>query len=239
MPDERPYCLSIAGFDPSAGAGVLADIKTFEQHKVYGLGVTSALTYQNDSSFDGVRWCPENEIMSQIIPLQKYNIKAIKIGLIENISVLELLLDQLKIIFPLAFIIWDPILKASAGFEFHNNSQIPTEILSNIDLITPNLDEFNQLGFQNGLPDCAVLLKGGHAETNKGTDVLYFQNKQFTIEGNTLPHTEKHGTGCVLSSAICANIALGNELPDACKNAKAYIEKIISSNNSKLGYHQK
>ena len=118
---KRPYVLSIAGFDPSGGAGVLADVKTFEANKVYGFGVMSALTFQNDSEFEKVEWIPLEKIMEQISVLQKrFQFEYIKIGLIENLEVLNQLILNLKSNISNPKIIWDPILKATAGFDFHN-----------------------------------------------------------------------------------------------------------------------
>ena len=120
MKKNRPYVLSIAGYDPCGGAGVLADIKTFETIGVYGLAVTTGITYQNDHKFAGVHWLSKKKIKNQLYPLlEAYKVEYVKIGLIESLEVqsevIELLLgynNDIKII-------WDPILKASAGFSFH------------------------------------------------------------------------------------------------------------------------
>src|SRR3954465_4317634 len=120
MPKQKPYVLSIAGFDPSAGAGVLADIKTCENNGVYGFGVVSALTWQNDTSFEKVEWIDCYKIIQQVgILLRRFDIKYIKIGLIESVQVLNQLISFLKLRIKDPVIIYDPILKASAGFVFH------------------------------------------------------------------------------------------------------------------------
>src|SRR5512141_346887 len=86
----RNYALSIAGFDPSSGAGLLADIKTFEQHKVYGLGISSAQTLQTENEFFAIRWEQEKDVLQSIdTMLSFYDIKAVKIGIVENIGVLQ------------------------------------------------------------------------------------------------------------------------------------------------------
>ena len=109
--------LSIAGFDPSGGAGVLADIKTFEQHKVLGMGVVTGLTFQNDSEFDGVKWISTDEIIRQIeILTRKYKFKFVKVGMLES---LETIVTDCRLQIADCKIIWDPIVKASAGFEIH------------------------------------------------------------------------------------------------------------------------
>ena len=108
MTKPRPYVLSIAGFDPSGGAGILADIKTFENNGVYGFGVCSALTYQNDKEFIHVDWIDPDKIKQQILVLfKKFRIDFIKIGLIENFSVLLQLVKWIRSKNPEVIIIWE------------------------------------------------------------------------------------------------------------------------------------
>src|ERR1017187_8593499 len=97
MTNQKPYALSIAGFDPSAGAGVLADIKTFESNGVYGFGAVSALTWQNDVEFDKVEWLDVNKILGQVeVLLRRFDIRHIKIGLIESMDVLQQIISFLE-----------------------------------------------------------------------------------------------------------------------------------------------
>lgn len=163
MHKERPYVLSVAGFDPSGGAGILADIKTFEANGVHGLGVCTAITFQNDKTFNGLDWLSEEQVISQLdILFDTYPINVIKIGLIRDLKTLLVIIKHIKIRNNSAQIIWDPILNASAGFEFHstiNNIELK-EALKNITLITPNIPEALKLGLDPMLMDCACLLKG-------------------------------------------------------------------------------
>jgi hydroxymethylpyrimidine kinase/phosphomethylpyrimidine kinase len=247
--NERPYVLSIAGFDPCSGAGVTSDIKTFEQHKVYGLGAVTAITYQNESNFEGVKWLSSDEIINQLEPLaDRYSPKAIKIGLIESASTLSLVLDWIKKNWPQAFIIWDPILKASAGFQFHTHlhQRIHELIKNRVHLLTPNLPEYQKLfGDTNALQlalslNTSILVKGGHSKGNTVCDSLYRNGNDecFKIESQKVTGDwQKHGTGCMLSAAIAAEIALGQSLEAACTSAHFYVKKIIASNNSLLGFH--
>jgi hydroxymethylpyrimidine/phosphomethylpyrimidine kinase len=248
MPDARPYALSIAGFDPSGGAGVLADVKTFEMHRVYGFGVCSALTVQTDTDFLKVQWLRIEEILEQLEPLvKKFSIQACKIGIVENLEVLLEIILYLKKRQHDIQIVLDPILKASAGFTFHGSVEPIklTDILREIRLITPNYDEMQQLNAdlpptevaQSLAAHCAVLLKGGHNPEAPGTDYLFEQETCTALEP-TLPTVyPKHGSGCVLSAAIAANLALGNTLTEACRRGKRYTESVLSSNQSLLGYH--
>lgn len=246
----RPIALSIAGLDPSAGAGLLADIKTFEAHKVYGLGVASAITFQNDTLFEKVEWLTIDAIINQIAILKKrFTIPFIKIGLIENLEILEALITYLKTKDKEVLLMWDPILKASAGFNFHNKLDLALveKICANLFLITPNIEEALQLGVEkdtirnsNHLSNfCNVYLKGGHSETDKGRDFLFTKDKkQFNFKPKKYEVFEKHGSGCVLSSAITANIAKGMKLHRACLQAKGYTAEFLSSNKTLLGYHK-
>ncbi|MFD2514820.1 hydroxymethylpyrimidine/phosphomethylpyrimidine kinase [Pontibacter locisalis] len=249
MPDTRPYVLSIAGFDPSGGAGILADIKAFEQHGVYGFGVCSALTVQSDTDFLKVQWLSAQEIMEQLEPLvSKFKIRACKIGIGQSMDVLLEVILYLKRRQPHIQIVLDPVLKASAGFNFHGalEDQQLKAVLQEITLATPNYNEIQQLN--PDLPPtnaakemakrCAILLKGGHNPEAPGTDYLFTQNSCTPFEPTLLSVSPKHGSGCVLSASIAANLALGYTLDEACRRGKRYTESFLSSNDTLLGYHQ-
>src|SRR5258706_15915901 len=119
MQASRKYVISIAGFDPSAGAGILADVKTLEAMKVYALGVCSGITFQTEDEFVGVSWIPLHQIELQLeLLLKKYSVEFVKIGLIQSLEMLDELVQFVRTKFPGVKIIWDPILKASAGFQF-------------------------------------------------------------------------------------------------------------------------
>jgi hydroxymethylpyrimidine/phosphomethylpyrimidine kinase len=247
------YVLSIAGFDPSAGAGSLADIKTFESHKVYGLGVVSALTFQNDSQFDDVSWISAHDIIKQIQVLKRrFDFRVIKIGLIKDFNTLYTVVDYLVQSNENSLIIWDPIIKATAGYEFHNTIDVNTLnlLLSKIYLITPNsyeavflTKELNPYDAAKALSaSCNVLLKGGHNKENVGTDYLFtiHQSEPEIIAPNPLKGSQifpKHGSGCILSSSIAAHLAKGYSLTEACIKAKIYTEKFLSSSHQLISFH--
>ncbi len=250
MHKPRKYILSIAGFDPSGGAGILADIKTFESNKVYGLGIVSANTFQNDIEFKNVDWIPVEKIIEQIDLLRKrFAFEYVKIGLIENLEALNTSISHLNSHIPSIKIIWDPILKASAGFEFHKEVDkiLLEKICKQIYVITPNVPEALSLGSSKAATEnaqqlsqhCNVFLKGGHAEEKIGYDTLFLkEGKQFSFRPKLKNIFPKHGSGCVLSSAITANLAKGEDLHRACLKAKQYTEKILRSNKTLLGYHK-
>jgi hydroxymethylpyrimidine/phosphomethylpyrimidine kinase len=248
MLNERINVMSLAGFDPSAGAGILADVKCFEQHQVYGFGICTSLTVQTDCDFIGNHWIDGEQIIAQLKPLlNKFEIKACKIGLIKDLAIMEMVVKCIKDISPDIKIIVDPILRASAGFEFHNWQDALDKfrpILKVIDLITPNYLEMLALngganaeqGAQIWALHCPVFLKGGHNPRSPGTDYLYENNRVLELTSKMGAYA-KHGSGCVLSSAITANLALGFSLPASCELAKTYISKFLNSNQSLLGYH--
>ena len=240
--------LSIAGFDPSGGAGSLADIKTFEANRVCGMGVLSALTFQNDILFEGLKWVETDEILKQIAVLERrFEFSVVKIGLIENLDVLEVVVKALKQTQPGCRIIWDPIVRASAGFQFHGHfkrKQLFSE-LGDCFLITPNTEE---AVFLAGINDpleaaqhlakyCNVLLKGGHSKAEPGVDYLFRPNSVEKILPAGKEVFPKHGSGCVLSAALAANLAKGYDLIAACRNAKMYVEHFLSSNQTLIGTH--
>lgn len=249
MPENRPFVLTIAGFDPSGGAGVLADIKTFEQHHVYGFAVNTGNTIQTENQFFEMHWTDKAFVVRSLDKLFKnYAIKAVKIGIVPSLDYLNDIVFAIKKLSPKTKIVWDTVLKSTTEFRFITieNQAVLIEILKKIDLITPNYNEILQLSAAEKNPDliaqdvskhCAVLLKGGHNPLAIGVDCLYTGKEIFRLAPNTTLAFEKHGSGCVLSSAITANLALGQNLKTACTTAKKYIETYLESNETKLGYH--
>ncbi len=248
MPATRPYVISIAGFDPSGGAGLLADIKTFEQHGVYGLAVNTANTIQTGHAFHAVNWASLDEVLSTIDALMDaYPVQYVKTGIVPSFGFLSAVVTHLKQKNTSIRIITDPVIRSSSGFSFHDqqaNNDI-TNLLKHIYLLTPNVQEAESLSGSHDAKvaalalsaHCHVLLKGGHSTAEPGTDHLYTQGSCITLKPGRQDITAKHGSGCVLSAAITANLALGNDLPTACAKAKAYVEQFLSSHPSLLGYH--
>ncbi|MBZ4041754.1 hydroxymethylpyrimidine/phosphomethylpyrimidine kinase [Flavobacterium hibisci] len=248
MSKNRPFALSIAGLDPSGGAGILADTKTFEQHQVQGLAISTANTIQTDCKFYEIEWTPIDFVLRSIKKLFKnYSIKSVKIGIVPSFFYLNKVVSLIKKLSPNTLIIWDTVLKSSTEFEFlaiEKQSDLQ-QILSKIDLITPNYEEILQLypnfiseklWVKNELPT-AILLKGGHNHTALGTDYLFLKNNLIELSPSKVNFLPKHGSGCVLSSAIASNLALGYDLKTACLKAKVYIEKYLNSTSTLIGHH--
>lgn len=248
--NQKPYVMSIAGFDPTAGAGILADIKCFEQNDAYGFGICSALTIQTDRDFLKNEWLDADQIIAQIAPIYaRFKVTAVKIGLIKSIDVLLEVIDYLKKNQREIKIILDPVLKATAGYEFHDwqdglKQLLP--VLKQIQLVTPNYLEMFELSAEEEVFSaardwsfyCPVLLKGGHIKTHMGTDFLYEHGRLHELRPDVTKVYQKHGSGCVLSAAITAALAKGYTLKEACIYAKKYTECFLNSNESLLGYHK-
>ena len=245
----RPLVLTIAGLDPSAGAGLTADLKTFERHDTYGMSVCTALTIQNESEFRNLRWLSLGEIQRQLdVLLDRHRFSAVKIGLIKGPDVLHELIVTLLRVRPETPIVLDPVLKASAGFAFRSpsGSRRFLKDLKGIGLLTPNREEVTALAGTDDPREAAaglsfqfpVLLKGGHDPLRPGVDQLYNNGHlQEEFLPDQLKVYPKHGSGCVLSAAIAANLAGGIELKEACRRAKRYTETFLASTPTLLGYH--
>ncbi|QCE42968.1 hydroxymethylpyrimidine/phosphomethylpyrimidine kinase [Psychroserpens sp. NJDZ02] len=248
--NQKDYILTIAGLDPSSGAGITSDIKTFEAHNLYGLSVCTAVTVQNDTEFTNCIWIDKDIILQQIeLLFKRFSIAVVKIGIIASWETLLTAVQTLKKLNPNIKIVLDPILKASAGFTFHTSQDL--EILENVlqhcDFITPNYDEIKALFPNKSIEETIdfiaqktnIYLKGGHRTDKKGWDEVYYSKivKLNIPPMTTQPIYDKHGSGCVLSAALAANIMQNIALEDACKNTKWYTEQFLSSNQSLLGTH--
>ena len=234
------FCLTIAGFDPSAGAGILADIKAFERSKIYGQAVCTALTIQNEEYFEKSNWVSWECIKSQLEILSRVrSFSYIKIGLVESPQILGKILKWLRKKYPKAFVLWDPILKSSSGFEFHKqNSATWRKLFSYVSLITPNLPEAEFLGISKGSSKTAVLVKGGHCSNSKNSnDLLFFPNSPAPIKftAKRIKGIERHGSGCTLSALVLANLALGCNLETAILKAKKNMQRFFTQGIGKLG----
>lgn len=253
---SRPFVLSIAGFDPSNGAGLTADVKTFEALKVYGLSVCTSNTIQNDIDFVFSHWVDFDVIKAQLeVLFKRFKVEFVKIGIVQNWEMLNIIIDMVLDQNRDIKIVVDPVLKSSSGFSFHNASIASwmktekqfEEILNKIYLLTPNYREIEHLFPDKNVDETIqairsktnLLLKGGHRKNEVGKDELYTKDgKYYALQPKRKDISEKHGSGCVLSSAILAHLALGFSLHKACFKGKRYVEKVLSSNKNLLGYHR-
>lgn len=244
---KRPYILSIAGLDPSGGAGLVVDCKTFEASKCQGLSVCTANTIQTDVAFQSCYWTATSIVKEQIVFLfDRFEINVVKIGIVENwqfmLEIIELLISRNAKV----KIVVDPVLSATTNFDFQTdfNTVLIDSILDKIFLLTPNYIEIQKLfpakDFNETILHISgktnLLLKGGHNEVEKGKDFLYTkEGKMFSINPKYSPIYPKHGSGCVLSSAIASHLALGFPLLKSCFRGKRFTEKYLGSSKELLG----
>ena len=238
-----PLLLTIAGFDPSCGAGTAADLKTFAAHGCYGLAAITSLTVQSTAGVESVHNTPSAELREQLEVLARdCDIAAVKIGMLGNRGnavVVAEFLDAHKFV----HIVHDPVMKSSSGTELLDAAGIKyvvTELLKRASVITPNVPEAEILtGLTiKDVSDMeaaarkivemgahAVIVKGGHME--RAVDVLFDGERITHLGGERVKSDNTHGTGCTFASAIAAQLASGRPLIEAAMLAKAYVTKAI------------
>lgn len=246
--------LSIAGSDSGGGAGIQADLKTFEAHRVFGTTVITALTAQNTVGVQGVFPIPTEMIRAQLRAiLNDFTIAAAKTGMLYSSEIIQEVTDAvIEASFPLVV---DPVIVATSGDALLQPEALQALVqllLPVATLVTPNLQEAAILAGMEVTsrdqmevaalriaalcPDTWVLVKGGHLGGNTACDLLFrLDHAPIWLEGDRIPSTDTHGTGCTLSAAITANLALGMAVPEAVAAAKAYVTEAIRHAWSGLG----
>jgi hydroxymethylpyrimidine/phosphomethylpyrimidine kinase len=238
-----PVVLSIAGFDPSAGAGIAADLKTFAAHNCYGVAAITALTVQNS---EGARALYPTEPASLRDSIQALladgRIRAVKIGMLANRANAEVVSAILEGNPGLPAVL-DPVFRSTSGLELVDGAGVEfirERLLSQATVVTPNLAEAAALtGLKvdstesmkaaaqklRAMGARAVVITGGHLE--KAVDVFCDDVKLEAFVGDRIKPDNTHGTGCTFSSAVAANLAQGRQLRDAVVLAKAYVTEAI------------
>lgn len=236
--------LTIAGSDCSGGAGIQADIKTMSAHGVYAMSVIVSVVAENTSQVIAVSDVPPEIIKAQIDAVfTDIPVNATKIGMLSTVECMRAVADKLVEYKPANLVI-DPVMYAKNGSPLMAPNAIDefkSIIMPHAFLLTPNIPEAEAIaGIKISDTDdvkraariiCSmgahnVLIKGGHA-VGEPTDILY-DGKEFTIfKGERINTKNTHGTGCTLSSAIAANLALGLKLDEAIAMAKDYVTDAI------------
>ncbi len=237
-----PNVLTIAGSDPSGGAGIQADLKAFSALGAYGTSVITALTAQNTRGVSGVHPVPADFIAAQLETLlDDVRIDAVKIGMVASLEVAEVIREALTRHRP-RWVVLDPVMVAKSGDILVDDAGIRAvrEVLVRLaDLITPNLPEAAVLlGLTapatrgemlamapalRALGAGSALLKGGHLGGEECPDLLIRDDAAVWVEGARVDTANLHGTGCSLSSAITARLAQGDSLFEAVENAKRWL----------------
>lgn len=240
--------LTIAGFDGSGGAGLQADLKTFSALGCYGMTVLTALPIQNTQGVSNCYSIPIKAIEEQLESIfEDITPDAIKIGMLFNqevISVVARFLTQYAKDIP---IIIDPVMIAKSGdrlLQLDAITALKQDLFKLATIITPNLDEASVICghkisnreemLQAGqvfldLGAKAVLVKGGHLDSEISPDLLLSREHNHWLETKRIETKNTHGTGCTLSAAIAAKLATGKSLLDSCFDAKEYITGALRS----------
>ena len=251
-----PNVVSIAGVDPSGGAGVLADVKTFSALGAYGCGVIAALTAQNTQAVTGVHAPPVDFLRLQIDTLfTDVKLSAVKLGMLGSAGIVATVAERLAH-FDAPFVVCDPVMVAKSGDHLLAKSAVAMLIealLPQSFMITPNLPEAGVLLEQRApesvremyraaerlremLPLSSerwVLLKGGHLPGSEVVDLLFDGDRMVELPSPRIDTKNTHGTGCTLSSAIAALLpqqAGGlRAVESAVRDARAYLLRAIAS----------
>ncbi|MGL4393849.1 MAG: bifunctional hydroxymethylpyrimidine kinase/phosphomethylpyrimidine kinase [Brevinema sp.] len=239
--------LSIAGFDNSGGAGLQADLKTFSAFGCYGMTVVTAIAVQNTKGVASCYEIPLGTIEHQLETIfEDIRPSAIKIGMLFNDEIIELVSDFLKNNAKNIPVVLDPVMVAKSGDPLLLESAVEalrTKLIPLSDIITPNIPEsltllgvdsekLTQDEIAQRLLDFGskyVLVKGGHYDSEVSRDLLLSSNEREYFESKRISTKNTHGTGCTLSAAIAANLARGLSMKDAVSSAKIYITKAIES----------
>ena len=236
--------LSIAGTDPTGGAGIQTDLKTFEAHGVYGMAVISAVVAQNTFHVTGMQAVPADLVGRQIdCVFEDICPDAVKIGMLSSPECMKAVADKLRQYRP-ANVVIDPVMFAKNGDPLMDPKSVGAlieTVLPFADVLTPNVPEAQYLAGMEihtpadmetaarkiGALGCKnVLVKGGK-NIPGAVDVLFDGETCHRIEIEQIDSTSTHGTGCTLSSAIASNLALGKSVPEAVRLAKEYVTDAI------------
>jgi len=240
-----PCILTIAGSDPSGGAGIQADLKTFTVLGAVGMSAITALTVQNTRGVQDLEPIDAEFVVRQIQTLaDDISIHAVKTGMLVNKAIVEAVAVTIKTT-ELQHLVVDPVLMSKNGHPLLTEDAckaMEQQLFPLAEIITPNLPEAAHFcGFpiksdQDLRQACqrlydmgpkAVLIKGGHGEDKEATDILFNGNDYYSYSAARIETPHTHGTGCTYSAAIATLLAKGLPLPEAVKRGKEFITEAI------------
>jgi hydroxymethylpyrimidine/phosphomethylpyrimidine kinase len=245
---EYPRVLSIAGSDSGGGAGIQADLKTFSALGCYGMTAITALTAQNTCGVRAIHGVPPQMLRDQIdAVLEDIGADAVKIGMLHAPEIVRTVAEAIDR-HALKNVVFDPVMVATSGAVLIDNAAVDVlvrELFPRVAVITPNLDEAALLVARTlrsaqdmeqaaqALLDRgarAVLLKGGHLPGDTVIDLLMTNiGDKVWMQAPRIHSPNTHGTGCTLSSAMAAHLALGASLVEAVQHARAYVREALFS----------
>lgn len=242
-----PRVLTIAGSDSGGGAGIQADLKTFDAHGVYGMSAITALTAQNTREVRAVHAAPPDFVAAQIDAVfEDIGVDAVKIGMLADADLVRTVAGRLRAHARGIPIVLDPVMISKSGAVLLEDAAVEAlreELIPLARLVTPNLPELARL---TGLPveseedrhragealadrGPAVLAKGGHAEGGEVVDLLWAEGRWHRFVHPRIATTSTHGTGCTLSSAIAARLGRGEDLSGAVEGAIDWLQGAMAA----------
>lgn len=245
MTSYVPIALSIAGSDPSGGAGIQMDLKTFAKTGVWGMAVITALTAQNAARVTGSWPMDPETVREQIITvLEDITPGAIKTGMLANSENIEAVADTVPKDIPLVI---DPVMISTSGYRLIDEDatrSLVKQLIPKAYLITPNIPEAEILSGMDSISSDEnmieagerilnlgaeyVMVKGGHRHGQDAKDILISQKEPQFFSSPRLPYSV-HGSGCAFSAAITGYLACGNDIETSCKKAKTLISQGIEN----------
>ncbi len=241
----RPVGLTIAGSDSGGGAGIQADLKTFQALGVYGASAITAITAQNTLGVRSVHEVPCNVIADQIdAVIEDLGVDGAKTGMLSSSDIIATVADRVRRWRLAPILVVDPVMVAKSGDHLLRQDAVQalrSELLPLAAVLTPNLPEAEVLVGRNlhtdddvrqaareivELGPRAVVMKGGH-RTGEPVDVLFDGRRFYLFGGPRFETTSTHGTGCTFSAAIAAGLARGMDIPTAVACAKSYLARAI------------
>ena len=243
-----PRLLTIAGSDSGGGAGIQADLKTFSALGCYGMSAITALTAQNTTGVRAIHAIPPQMLRDQIdAVIEDIGVDAVKIGMLHAPEIVQVVADAIDR-HQLRQVVLDPVMIATSGAVLIENEAVKAlvqQLFPRVQLITPNLDEAgflvgytlkNEADMESaadqllGVGARAVLIKGGHVSGVTVADLFVnSQGQKWWLRAPRIHSPNTHGTGCTLSSAIAAYLALGDPIEQAIEKSHAYIRQALQA----------
>lgn len=255
-----PVCLSIAGLDPSGGAGIIADLKTFSAFRCYGAAAVTSVTFQNTRGVFGAEALSAESVRGQIAPiLDDFAVDAFKTGMLPNKDVIDAVAEIIGER-GLRNAVIDPVVRATSGFDLIDDAALGAlidRLFPIAAIVTPNIPEAERIvGFKVnddesmiraaenilGLGPKTVLIKGGHFPKEErglriARDLIFSATGPVFIEAEFSESRATHGTGCTLAAAIVASLARGEGIEAAVRIGKSYVTKAIGTSPMIGGGH--
>jgi hydroxymethylpyrimidine/phosphomethylpyrimidine kinase len=242
--DAPRVALTIAGFDPSGGAGIVADIKTFTAFDCFGVAAVTSLTFQNTLGVFGAVHQTAETVRAQVLPVvEDFQVACAKTGMLPTREIIEEVARLFREeALPAAVV--DPVVRSTSGYDLIDDAALNVlirELLPLARLLTPNIPEAERItGLQitdeegmhraarvmRELGARAVLVKGGHL-TGEALDLLDDEGRVTVFRGERIDTTSTHGTGCTLAAAITACLGRGMSLEESVGTAKRFVTEAI------------